>query len=759
MSMKNYVTLIIFLLILAFSALAQDEEGDQADRMIDSLIGRMTLQEKIGQMSQVHSPGGNIQDPVYDDIRSGLVGSILNETDPAVIRKMQEIAVKESRLGIPLIFARDVIHGFDIIFPVNIGQAATFNTGLIEETARAASAAAWNSGVTWNFAPMVDVSRDPRWGRMAESFGEDPLLVTEMGLAIHRGFIYPGPGQPGSLATTAKHFAGYGAVEGGRDYNTVSIPRVDLYNVHFRPFHALVQDNVASFMTAFNELNGIPASGNRYLFREVLRDEWGFEGVVVSDWASIHEMILHGYASGPRDAALKAIRAGVDMEMASTTYRDHLADLVKTGEVGEDLVNEAVRRILKMKLDLGLFEYPFPPEGDRLVEVSTERTLALAKETALQSIVLLKNKDDVLPLSGEIKKLAVIGPMAHDRYEQLGTWIFDGDTNLTVTPLMAIVDLLGADRVLYEKGLKNTRALDVSMVDRAVEMASQSDAVACFVGEESILTGEAHSRAYLDLPGAQNDLVKALARTGKPLVLVVMTSRPLTIGAISEYADAVLYAWHPGTMGGPAIADLLFGLEVPSGKLPVTFPKAPGQIPIYYAHKNTGRPPAEESLVKMEDIPERTFQTSLGNTSHYLDIGFEPLYPFGYGLSYNTYAYSGLELSATEVSMDDTLVVRATVTNHGKYRGTEIVQLYVRDWTASITRPVRELKGFKRLVLSPGESKEVTFSLVPGDLAFYNETGELLIEPGHFSVWIGPDSSSGLKADFELKPGPEPENQ
>jgi beta-glucosidase len=439
------------------------------------------------------------------------------------------------------------------------------------------------------------------------------------------------------------------------------------------------------------------------------------------------------------------------MEMASTTYREHLAGLVSRGEIEENLIDEAVRRILRMKFELGLFDHPYPPEAADRVELPREEALALAKEAAVQSMVLLKNNGPVLPLSANIRKLAVTGPMAHDRYEQLGTWIFDGDTNLTVTPLMALKNFLGEERVIYEKALRNTRDRSQDRFAAAVEMAENADAIVCFVGEESILTGEAHSRAYLDLPGAQNELIMALSETGKPLVLVVMTSRPLTIGDISEYADAVLYAWHPGTMGGPAVTDLLFGISVPSGKLPVTFPRAPGQIPIYYAHKNTGRPATEETWVKMEDIPERSFQTSIGNTNHYLDVGFEPLYPFGYGLSYNSYEYTDISASSAVLNnMGDTLRIRAVVTNKGAYRGTETVQLYVRDLVGSITRPVKELKDYQRVNLEPGESREVVFTLAPQDLVFYDEYGNELIEPGGFTAWIGPDSSTGLRVDFKL---------
>lgn len=730
-------------------ACTTDLKLDKTDQQIEDILKQMTLDEKIGQMSQVHSPGVNSPDLLRESIVRGEIGSILNETRPEVIRELQRIAVEESRLGIPLLFGRDVIHGFKTIFPINIGLAASFNPELVRQAAEIAAREVTSVGVNWNFGPMIDLSRDPRWGRMAEGFGEDPLILTKMGLAMLKGFQGDDLSLPNTMAACAKHFAAYGANEGGRDYNTASVPEVELWNTYFPPFKAMADSGVATFMTGFNELNGIPATGNKYLFRDVLKDRWNFEGFVVSDWGSIVEMIDHGFVHDTKEAAEKAVIAGVDMEMASTSYKDHLKELVNSGTLSESLLDDAVRRILKVKFDLGLFDDPYV-DPDKVITIPPAEHLEAAKKSAIQSFVLLKNDNDLLPLDKNIPRVAVIGPMADDRYEQLGTWVFDGDTSLSVTPLMAFQDFLGKERINYAKGVQTTRSMGQEGFSKAISAARQSDAVIVFAGEESILTGEAHSRAYLDLPGAQNDLIKEIARTSKPVVLVVMTARPLTIGEISEHVDAVLYAWHPGTMAGPALVDVLFGLESPSGKLPVTFPKAAGQIPVYYSHKNTGRPPNPDEFIPMEDIPVRTFQTSLGNTSHYMDIGFKPLYPFGFGLSYTYFEYSNFELSSETIGRNDTLMVSIKVSNTGQYEADEVVQLYLRDLVASVTRPVKELKDFTRVRLKPGESKFISFNLHSDQIGFYDAEGNYKTEAGEFQVWVGGSSDSEKSLFFTL---------
>lgn len=736
----------IVLLILAGSMVSCSLEPDRSDR-VERLLAEMTLDEKIGQTQLIHSPGGDQTSALLDMIIDGHTGAILNETRPEIIRELQRAAVDQSRLGIPLLFGRDVIHGFKTIFPLNIGLAATFNPELVRQGAEIAATEAASTGVNWTFAPMVDIARDPRWGRMAESFGEDPLLVTTMGLAMMRGFR--GDGEKPRMATCAKHFAAYGAAEGGRDYNTASVPEVELWNTHFRPFKALCDEGVPTFMTGFNELNGIPATGNEYLLRDILKGRWGFEGFVVSDWASVTEMITHGFAADDKEAAAKAMKAGVDMEMATSSYLEHMKDLIESGIITEEMLDDAVRRILKVKFDLGLFKEPYADPGKIILDPPAEH-LEMARRSAVESFVLLKNEGNALPLDKGTGKIAVIGPMADDRYEQLGTWIFDGDTNLSVTPLKELQDFMGRNKVSYAKGLATTRHRGREGFKDAVMAAKNADLTIFFAGEESIITGEAHSRAYLDLPGAQNELIKEVSATGKPLVLVIMTPRPLTIGGISEYANAVIYAWHPGTMAGPAIVDILFGMETPSGKLPVTFPKAAGQIPVYYAHKNTGRPATDESFVPIDEIPVRSFQTSIGNTSHYLDIGFRPLYPFGFGLSYTDFEYSDLVLSSATIKPGESLIVEVTLKNTGGREGSEVVQLYVQDKVASITRPVRELKDFTKIRLKAGESRNIQFELPSSELGFYDKDGNYLAEPGEFNVWVGGSSQAGLHSVFNL---------
>ncbi|MFO8128895.1 MAG: glycoside hydrolase family 3 N-terminal domain-containing protein [Bacteroidales bacterium] len=708
----------------------------------------MSLEQKIGQMCQLQGTEGDISISYLERIRRGELGSIMNESDPDVINILQKVSVEESELGIPILFARDIIHGYKTVFPVNIGMAASFNPELIRQASAAAALEAHSNGIRWNFGPMVDIGRDPRWGRMAEGFGEDPYLVGQLGLAFHRGFTGPDPDKP-FMATCAKHFAGYGATEGGRDYNTVLLPDVELYNVHLRPFELLIADGVSTVMTSFSELNGIPPTGNKWLIQQVLRKELGFDGLIVSDWNSVPEMVTHGYARNEKEAALKAFKAGLDMEMASGTYRQYLEEWLNEGKIEEKAIDEAVRRILLLKMKLGLFEQPYATPDQFTVEKAGEH-LALAKEMAVQSLVLLKNENDMLPLNNKNYNLCIVGPMANDKYEQLGTWIFDGDTNRSITPLMAFEDEFGSNRIHYVKGLKNTRDHNEDQFDRALEAASKSDKILFFGGEESIITGEAHSRAFLDLPGAQEKLIRLLAECGKPLILVVMTPRPLAIGEIMNYADAVIYAWHPGSMGGPAILDIVTGERNPSGKLPVTFPHTAGQIPIYYAHKNSGRPANNSSWTHIDDILERSFQTSIGNTNHYLDVGFEPLFPFGYGLSYTDYEYSGITVSEDAYEMIDTMVISALITNTGNRDGDEIAQLYVQDVTASVTRPVRELKGFERISLKAGETRKVTFSLTVHDLGFYNENSEFITEPGVFKAWIGGNSKTDLETSFYL---------
>uniref|UniRef100_UPI00321672CB beta-glucosidase BglX n=1 Tax=uncultured Draconibacterium sp. TaxID=1573823 RepID=UPI00321672CB len=750
--MKHFFSLYIVSALLILTGCLNQHAGREGmnDKKIHDLIKQMTLEEKIGQMQQISGFNGQIPDHLKQDIIDGKIGSIINEVDVKTINEMQRIALEESRLGIPLIIGRDVIHGFKTVFPIPLGQAATWNPELVKKSAGVAAKEAWSSGVNWTFAPMIDISRDARWGRIAESCGEDPYLTSVMGVAMVEGFQGKNLSDNGTILACAKHFAGYGAAEGGRDYNTTLIPENELRNVYLKSFKAAEEAGVGSFMSGFNDLNGVPATGNRFLLKKVLRDEWNFNGFVVSDWASVTEMISHGFAANPKDAAYKAITAGVDMEMTSESYKMHMKELVDEGKVDKKLLDDAVYRILKIKFDLGLFEDPYVKVEDQN-KFALPEYLDVAKKAATQSMVLLKNENHILPLTNNINKVAVIGPMANQKYEQLGTWIFDGDSDLTVTPLEALRSKLGADKVVFAEGLKYTRSKDKADFAQAANTAQQADIVVMCLGEEAILSGEAHCRASIDLPGVQKELLEAVSKAGKPIVLVVMAGRPLAIGEASTYADAVLYAFHPGTMGGPALVDLLMGISNPSAKLPVSFPKSAGQIPIYYNHKNTGRPVDPKSWVCIDDIPLNSTQTSLGNTSHYLDLGFAPLYPFGFGLSYTTFEYKNLSIEIPKVKLGDDVVASVMLENTGNFVGEEVVQLYIRDLTGSVTRPVKELKGFKRVLLKPGESQKVSFKINTSELAFYNQEMEEVTEPGEFYLWIGGSSDARLRADFVVE--------
>jgi beta-glucosidase len=592
---------------------------------------------------------------------------------------------------------------------------------------------------------MLDITRDPRWGRIAETLGEDPYLGGLLGAAMVRGFQGASPGAPGTLAACAKHYVGYGAAEGGRDYDTTWIPERLLRDVFLPPFRAARDAGVLTFMSAFNDLNGVPTSGNPFTLRKVLRDEWKFDGMVVSDWTSITEMIQHGYADGPAEAARKAVEAGVDMEMVSTTYYDTLKKPYDLGTLNKDVIDNAVRNILRVKFRMGLFDRQVP---EKAAEAAPDaEALAVAKRTAAASAVLLKN-EKVLPLVKTLSRIAVIGPLADSPVDQMGTWVMDARSEEVRTPLAALRDMLGAGKVAYAPGLKRSRDTDRAGFAAAVEAAKGADAVVLFLGEEQILSGEAHSRAFLDLPGAQEALVEEVAKAGKPTAAVIMAGRPLTFQKVAARVGAVLYAWHPGTMGGPAIADLLFGNAAPAGRLSVTFPRTVGQVPIYYAHKNTGRPPSESEL----GIPTGTPVDPKGFTSKYLDVDFTPEYPFGFGLTYTTFEYSNLRLSDKAMPASGSLKVTADIANTGQAEGEEVVQLYVRDLAGSVTRPVRELKGFQRVRLKPGEKRAVEFTLRGADLAFHNDKMQFVTEPGAFHVWVAPDSARGVRGEFSVRP-------
>ena len=731
--------LLIFGALFAVSCAAP--AGDEIDRKVEELLAKMTLEEKIGQMNQV---SGGYQ--FSGEIAKGNVGSILNIVDPVEINAVQRVAVEESRLGIPLLVSRDVIHGFRTIFPIPIGLAATFDPALVEQGARVAAVEATASGVRWTFSPMLDIARDPRWGRIAEGSGEDPYLDTQMGVAMVKGYQGEDFTDPTSMAACIKHFVGYGAAEGGRDYNTTMISERALRNTYFPAFKACVEAGALTLMTSFNDVDGLPSTGNEWLLRDILREEWGFDGMVVTDWNSSGEMVAHGFAEDLKHATELSINAGVDMDMMSFGYVQYVKALVDEGKIKAETIDNAVRNILKLKFRLGLFENPYVDESlARQVAYAPEH-LAAAKQSAVESAILLQNNNDVLPLKSA-KRILVTGPMADAPYDQLGTWAFDGEEAHTVTPLTA---LRKDYEVVYEPALAYSRDASTAGIPAAVAAARSVDAVVAFVGEEAILSGEAHSLSQINLQGAQSELIKALKATGKPVVVVVIAGRNLTIERDLENCDAMLYSFHPGTMGGEALADLITGRAVPSGKSPVTFLRDAGQAPFYYNHPMTGRPNSGTETL-LNDIPLKAGQTSLGCTSYYLDTGYGPLFPFGYGLSYTKFEYANIAIDKAEYSEGDTIVVEYDLTNTGNYDATEVAQLYVRDLVGSVVRPVKELKRFERVELKAGETKHCRFELPVAELAFWNRDMEYVVEPGNFQLWVAGDSATGEPLAFAVK--------
>lgn len=743
--MKIITSAFLAMSLMACSEKSNINKDSDIESRVESLLSQMTMEEKLGQMNQL-SPWDF--EELAARVRKGEVGSILNVVNPEEINKIQKIAVEESRLGIPILVSRDVIHGYKTIFPIPLGQAATFNPQIAEGGARVAAIEASADGIRWTFAPMIDISRDPRWGRIAESCGEDPYLSSVMGAAMIKGYQGDSLNDPTAIAACAKHFVAYGAAEGGKDYNSTFIPERVLRNVYLPPFKAAVEAGCATFMTSFNDNDGVPSTANKFVLKDVLRDEWKYDGMVVTDWASAAEMINHGFCVDGKDAAEKSVNAGVDMEMVSETFIKNLKQSVEEKKVSMETIDNAVRNILRLKFRLGLFENPYvvTPQSVKYADAH----LQVAKTAAEQSVILLKNDAQTLPFTDKVNTVAVVGPMADAPYEQMGTWVFDGEKERTQTPLKAIREMYGDKvNVIFEPGLAYSRDKNVAGIAKAVNAARRADVVVCFVGEESILSGEAHSLANLDLQGAQSRLIKSLAATGKPVVTVVMAGRQLTISDEVEVSDAVLYSFHPGTMGGPAIADILFGKVNPSGKTPVTFPRMTGQAPIYYAHNNTGRP-ANPTEMLIDEIPVEAGQTSVGCRSFYLDAGNSPLFPFGYGLSYTNFEYSDLKLASDKLTVDGEINVSVNLKNTGKYDGTEVVQLYVQDKVGSVTRPVKELKAFQRVELKAGESKTVTFTLPVSDLAFWRYDMTYGVEPGDFKLWVGTNSAEGLSADFTV---------
>ncbi len=742
MRLKRILLAAVFISVVCATASIWAEQtrlAGMTEQGIEKLLSQMTLREKIGQLSQCGA--GDAKAEQY--AREGSIGSVLNAWGPERREKLQRIAVEESRLGIPLLIGHDIIHGYRTIFPIPLGQAAAWNPQLTEEAARIAAREAAACGVRWTFAPMVDIARDPRWGRIAEGCGEDPHLAGVLGAAMVRGFQGKDLRNPESIAACAKHYAAYGAAEGGRDYNTADISERTLRDVYLAPFESCVNAGVATLMSAFAEVNGVPATGNSFLLRQVLREEWKFNGFVVSDYESVREMVLHGLCVDENDAAREAILAGLDMEMVSTCYRDHLETLVAEGSVPMPAVDDAVRRILRLKWRLGLFDNPFAKSDADKVLLRTDH-LDAARELARQSIVLLKNDRHVLPLRKELPSIAVIGPLADNGFDQLGCWQGFGERNDSRTALRGIREAVSrTTRINYVAGLKDTLSSDRGDFGDAARAAKESSVAVMFVGEGEALSGEAHSRAFLNLPGAQMDLIKAVHATGTPLVIVLMAGRPLEIGGLLDLVPAVMMAWHPGTMGGPAIADVLFGDRAPSGKLPVSWPRTVGQIPIHYNHQSTGRPWTDPFKLPREG--------GGGFITGYIDLPHTPQFPFGYGLSYTRFEYSDLRVEPKRIKLGGTVRVTAKITNAGNQAGDEIAQLYVRDLVGSVPRPVRELKGFLRINLAPGGSRTVEFTLPTEALAFHDRNMKRVTEPGRFRVWIGADSASGPSGEFDVE--------
>ena len=721
---------------------AREARNDRVERAIDSILARLTPEEKIGQLLQY---SGRWSDTVVNRgitleeralIRQGRVGSFLNAFGTGITRELQRIAVEESHARIPLLFGLDVIHGFRTTFPIPLAQAASWDPAAVERSTRVAAREASAAGVHWTFGPMVDIARDPRWGRIAEGAGEDPFLGAAMATAQVRGYQGRDLSDPTTILACAKHFAAYGAAEGGRDYNTAEISERTLRDVYLVPFKAAVDAGAGTLMASFNEIDGVPSSANKHLLTDILRNEWKFDGFVVSDWNSIGELLNHGIAATRAEAAQKSLEAGLDMDMASDVYRDNLPALVKNGKVSAKILDTAVRRILRIKFRLGLFDDPYRscnPETEKS-EMLTSSHIAAAREMARESIVLLKNQSDLLPLRRDTKTIAVIGPLADNRHDPLGPWKGLGEAKNVVSLLDGVRNAVGnSASVLTARGC-TISGTDTAGFGEAVSAARCADVIVLAVGESMDMSGEAGSRSTLDLPGRQEDLVHVIMGTGKPVILVLMNGRPLAIPWEAEHVPAILETWFLGLQTGNAIGDVLFGAVAPSGKLPVSFPRTVGQVPIYYGHKNTGRP----------DTSNEHF------SSRYIDLPSSPLYPFGYGLSYTTFSYSDLTLERQSLGTADTLRANMTLTNTGQREGDEIVQLYVRDLAGSVTRPVKELKGFQRVHLAPGASAIVPFSVPVASFAFTGLDMKKKVEPGSFILWVGPSSVGGEQTTFEV---------
>jgi beta-glucosidase len=753
--------LLAFTTVVSVSCSSPKKQDAEAEinRRVDSVLALMTLEEKVMQVSQTaawfdfKTKKTNISDEHLAKAKAGL-GSFLMVSEASVARKLQEAAM-QSRLKIPLIFGFDVIHGYRTTFPIPLAESCTWDTSLAYKSARIAATEAAAAGINWTFAPMVDIARDARWGRIVEGAGEDPYLGSLFAKARVRGFQGDDLSANNTIAACAKHFAAYGAAEGGRDYNTADISERTLREIYLPPFKAAVDAGAQTLMTSFNEIAGVPSSINKQLLTDILRKEWKFNGFVVSDWESIDEVVLHGAAKNYEEAAQKAITAGLDMDMEGESYPKFLTKLVQEKKVSEETLNQAVRNILRVKFKLGLFENPFKyiDEAREKETMLKPEHRALAREVATKSIVLLKNENNLLPLSKSLKTVAVVGALAESKRDMLGEWEMVGMPDDVITPLDAIQSTLKNASVLYAKGYplpspawkkikgeakEPTEAELMALRNEALAIAKRADVILAVVGETADITAEAHSRADIGLPKAQEDLLKELHKLGKPIVMILTNGRPLTIAWESEHLPAILCAWHLGVEAGNAIADIIFGDAIPTGKLTVTFPRSVGQIPIYYNHKNTGRP----SLPTNADDRYK---------SKYVDLPDSPLYPFGYGLSYTTFEYSDLKLSKTEIGKSETLTVSVTVKNTGKRKGIETAQLYIRQLVGTFTRPVRELKGFQKVELDAGEAKTIAFKIGKDELATLDKNFKPIVEAGQFEIYVGSDSEARLKETFTVK--------
>jgi beta-glucosidase len=734
---------LVFLILLAFYlASCKQPSNDEIIRgKVDSVLSKMTLEEKIGQMAQLSSWGAenqplNTDQSYIEEVKAGRVGSILNVTGSELTRKVQEVAIKESRLGIPLIFGYDVVHGYKTIFPIPLAQASSWDTASVRQAARIAAIEASAAGQNWTYAPMVDITRDPRWGRIAEGFGEDVFLTKKMAIAQIEGFQGNDLSANNTIAACAKHFVAYGAAEGGRDYNTCEVSDRTLNEIYLPPFKVCADYKVASIMIALNDLNGIPSSSSEYLGK-ILRKDWKYNGVVISDWNSIGELVPQGRAIDANDACKLAIQASIDMDMQGNIYVNQLKELVDEGKISKKQIDDAVRRILTLKFKLGLFDNPYKYCDKEREQKSmlTPENIEMARKMADYSIVLLKNKNALLPLSTETnQRIAVIGPLGDNNSDILGSWRAQGNPENAITLLQGLKSEFKNAQIRYTQGC-NISGTDISGFAEAIAVAKSSDIIIAAMGEKSPEINKTQSSSDISLPGMQRELLMELKKTGKPIILVLMNGRPLALNWESENIDAIVEAWFPGIMAGPAITDILSGKYNPSGKLPISFPYVTGQIPVYYNHKMFGRTP----------LP------NVRTTDKYDDAPEEALYPFGYGLSYTNFEYSALKLNKKEISSKDTLLVRVTVANTGNYNGSEVVQLYIRDLIASVTRPVKELKGFKKVYIERGNSVEVIFKITASDLAFYDDHMNYTSEPGEFVVMLGTSSAQCIQDTFILK--------